>query len=123
MGYDSPGETSSPRNAEESLQIASYGEENHSLGNSCRLLETSKLCISKEDPVRQDENYRLRPVVRLVVGDSETSRPLQTSCQNAYSSCGMGNESPGEMSSLSDDVASRQIAASMGQGQQSRTLV
>ena len=73
--------------------------------------------------MRQDENYPLRPVVRLVVGDSDTSRPLQTNCQNAYSSCGMGNDSPGEMSSLSDDVASRQIAASIGQGQQSRTLV
>ena len=73
--------------------------------------------------MRQDENYSLRPVVRLVVGDSDTSRPLQTSCQNAYSSYGMGNDSPGEMSSLSDDVASRQITASMGQGQQSRTLV
>ena len=93
----------------------------HSLGDSCRLVETSKLCISEEVPVRQDENYPLRPVVRLVVGDSDTSRPLQTSCQNAYSSCGMGNDSP--VSSLSDDVAIRQIAASIGQGQQSRTLV
>ena len=65
-------------------------------------METSKLCISEEVPVRQDENYPLRPVVRLVVGDSDTSRPLQTSCQNAYSSCGMGNDSP--VSSLSDDV-------------------
>ena len=121
MGYDSPVETSNPRNAEESVQIAYYGEENHSLGDSCRLLETSKLCISKEAPVRQDENYPLCPVVRLVVGDSDTSRPLQTGCQNAYSSCGMGNDSP--VSSLSDDVAIRQIAASIGQGQQSRTLV
>ena len=121
MGYESPVETTNLRNAEESVQIAYYGEENHSLGDSCRLVETSKLCISEEVPVRQDENYPLRPVVRLVVGDSDTSRPLQTSCQNAYSSCGMGNDSP--VSSLSDDVAIRQIAASIGQGQQSRTLV
>ena len=56
-----------------------------------------------------------------LLADSDTSRPLQTSCQNAYSSCGMGNDSP--VSSLSDDVAIRQIAASIGQGQQSRTLV
>ena len=95
----------------------------HSLGYSCRLVEILKLCISEEVPVRQDENYPLRPVVRLVVGESS----LQTSCQNAYSSCGMGNHSP--VSSLSDDVAIRhdvvirQIAASIGQGQQSRTLV
>ena len=34
---------------------------------------------------------------------------------------GWGNDSP--VSSLSDDVAIRQIAASIGQGQQSRTLV
>ena len=46
----------------------------HSLGDSCRLVETLKLCISEEVPVRQDENYPLRPVVRLVVGDSDTSR-------------------------------------------------
>ena len=126
MGYESPVETTNLRNAEESVQIAYYGEENHSLGDSCRLVETLKLCISEEVPVRQDENYPLRPVVRLVVGDSDMNH-LQTSCQNAYSCCGMGNHSP--VSSLSDDVAIRhdvairQIAASIGQGQQSRTLV
>ena len=38
------------------------------------LVETLKLCILEEVPVRQDENYPLRPVVRLVVGDSDTSR-------------------------------------------------
>ena len=74
MGYESPVETTNLRNAEESVQIAYYGEENHSLGDSCRLVETLKLCISEEVPVRQDENYPLHPVVRLVVGDSDTSR-------------------------------------------------
>ena len=52
------------------MKIAYYGEENHSLGDSCRLVETLKLCISEEVPVRQDENYPLRPVV----GDSDKSR-------------------------------------------------
>ena len=70
MGYESPVETTNLRNAEESVQIAYYGEENHYLGDSCRLVETLKLCISEEVPVRQDENYPLRPVV----GDSDTSR-------------------------------------------------
>ena len=63
VGYESPVETTNLRNAEESVQIAYYGEENHSLGDSCRLVETLKLCISEEVPVRQDENYPLRPVV------------------------------------------------------------
>ena len=49
--------------------------------------------------MRQGENYPLRPVVRPVVGDSDTNRPLPTNCQNAYSSCGVGNDFPGEMNS------------------------
>ena len=72
--------------------------------------------------MRQGKNYPLRPVVSPVVGDSDTNRPLPTNCQNAYSSCGVGNDFLGEMNSLSDDLAIRQIVASMGQGQQSRTM-
>ena len=53
----------------------------------------------------------------------DTSRLPQTSCQRAYSSCRVGYDSPGETSSLRDDEASLQIAASMDQGQQRRTLV
>ena len=38
--------------------------------------------------MRKDENYPLRPVGRLVAGDSGTLGPRQTNCQSAYASCG-----------------------------------
>ena len=94
MGYESPVETTNLRNAEESVQIAYYGEENHSLGDSCRLMETLKLCISEEVPVRQDENYPLRPVVRLVVGDSDTNRLFRRAARMPTPLAGWGTTLP-----------------------------
>ena len=38
--------------------------------------------------MRKDENYLLRPVGRLVAGDSGTLSPRPTNCQSAYASCG-----------------------------------
>ena len=96
MGYESPVETTNLRNAEESVQIAYYGEENHSLGDSwrLRLVETLKLSISEEVPVRQDENYPLRPVVRLVVGDSDTSRLFRRAARMPTPLAGWGTTLP-----------------------------
>ena len=48
--------------------------------------------------MRKDENYLLRPVGRLVAGDSGTLGPRPTNCQSAYASCGGEYDSPGEMS-------------------------
>ena len=38
--------------------------------------------------MRKDENYLLRPVGRLVAGDSGTLGPRPTNCQSAYAFCG-----------------------------------
>ena len=48
--------------------------------------------------MKKDENYLLRPVGRLVAGDSGILGPHPTNCQSAYASCGEGTDSPGEMS-------------------------
>ena len=40
--------------------------------------------------MKKDENYLLRPVGRLVAGDSGILGPRPTNCQSAYASCGGG---------------------------------